>query len=66
MTDRKPVPGVSQQDRDIAERLSRLEQQLVAGTISRAVLKQWVRRYGDAARKLIVRYEQWGADLEDE
>jgi len=55
MTKRKPAPGVSRHNeaRLSDEGLQRLERQLRAGTISQPVLEQWVRRYGDAARRLI-------------
>jgi len=50
------VPGVSHRDRIPDDGLLRLERQLRAGTISAVVLKQWVLRYGDAAKQLIDRY----------
>lgn len=56
MTTRKPSPGVSRDTRISDEGLRRLERQLKSGTISKAVLDQWVRRYGDAARELIEKY----------
>jgi hypothetical protein len=56
MTPRKPAPGVSRDARISDEGLQRLERQLKAGTVSAAVLEQWVRRYGDAARELIDKY----------
>jgi len=53
MTPRKPAPGVARDKRISDEGLQRLERQLKAGNISKSVLEQWVRRYGDAAQKLI-------------
>jgi len=62
MTSRKPAPGVSRDARISDEGLQRLERQLKAGTVSAAVLEQWVRRYGDAARELIDKYRPANAD----
>ena len=56
MTHRKPSPGVARETRLSDEGLQRLERQLRAGTISKTVLQQWVRRYGVAAQELIDRY----------
>ena len=57
MTDPKTTPGIARINRISDEGLQRLEQMLARGTgISDAVLAQWVRRYGDAARKLIKRH----------
>ena len=56
MKTRKAAPGVSRDARISVEGLQRLERQLKAGTISKVVLEQWIRRYGDAARELIERY----------
>ncbi|HHH42676.1 MAG TPA: hypothetical protein ENK49_00915 [Gammaproteobacteria bacterium] len=56
MSGRKPAPGVAREERLSTEGLQRLEQQLRAGTISKPVLQQWLRRYGDAAQKLIDQY----------
>ena len=56
MTRRERQPGVSREARISDQGLKRLERQLQAGTIAPAVLEQWVRRYGDAARELIARY----------
>ncbi|MEE9493668.1 MAG: hypothetical protein V3W04_09870 [Gammaproteobacteria bacterium] len=50
-------PGVSRDNRQSDEGLQRLEKQLAYGAaISRPVLEQWIRRYGDDARKIIERY----------
>lgn len=55
-------PGISRTDRITDEGLQRLEKQLQLGiNISTAVLKQWVRRYGDPARRLI---QQYGIDTD--
>ena len=56
MSRRKPVPGVSNRERTQDEGLRRLERQLKVGTVSVAVLEQWVRRYGAAAQQLIDKY----------
>ena len=49
-----PRPGISREDRISEEGLKRLELQLRRGSgISQQVLEQWVKRYGEAARKLI-------------
>ncbi len=56
MNGRERQPGVSRGTRLSDQGLERLERQLEAGTIAPAVLEQWVRRYGDAARELIARY----------
>lgn len=52
----KPEPGVSREDRISEEGMARLEKQLRRGNISAAVLKQWIKRYGEDARALIGRY----------
>lgn len=56
MTRRKPEPGVSRDARYSDVGLQRLERQLQAGAVSQVVLRQWVRRYGDAAQALIDQY----------
>jgi hypothetical protein len=51
-------PGVSREQRISEEGLQRLEKQLRLGIrINTEVLKQWVRRYGDAARDLLKKYD---------
>jgi hypothetical protein len=60
MKQREPSPGVSREVRIGDEGLQRLEAQLArGGRIGDAVLRQWIRRYGDAARELIRRYGQY-------
>ena len=50
-------PGVSRENRISDEGLERLEKQLKLGIkIAQPVLQQWVRRYGDPARKLLKSY----------
>ncbi|BAO43614.1 hypothetical protein [Thiolapillus brandeum] len=57
MTGRHPRPGVSRQQRLSEEGLQRLERQLTSSSgISDAVLAQWIKRYGNAARTLIRRH----------
>ena len=54
-----PDPGVSRKDRISDEGLARLERQLKLGIkVSEQVLQQWVRRYGDAARDLLIKYHR--------
>ena len=53
----KGKPGVSREQRISDEGLMRLEKQLRSGiNISEQVLAQWVKRYGDDARDLIIKY----------
>ena len=55
MSDRSP--GISRESRISDEGLQRLQAQMQrGGQISDAVLLQWIRRYGDAARTIIRRY----------
>lgn len=57
MSDREVIPGISRDDRLSDEGLQRLEKQLQHGArISDMVLRQWVKRYGDAAKQLLARY----------
>lgn len=61
----KPTPGVSRTDRLSDEGLCRLEKQLETGVnISAEVLAQWIRRYGDAARTIIKRHNQYRPDFD--
>lgn len=54
---RDAKPGVSREQRLSDDGLARLEKQLASGVaISEIVLRQWVRRYGDAARELLRQY----------
>ena len=51
----EPVPGISRTQRLSDEGLRRLARQLESGAgISDQVLRQWIRRYGDQARRLIL------------
>jgi hypothetical protein len=53
----KAVPGVCREQRISDEGLKRLEKQLQCGVnISEQVLNQWLKRYGDDARDLIIKY----------
>lgn len=55
--DKKPMPGVSRQQRLSEEGLLRLEKQLQSGIkISAVVLQQWIKRYGDDARVIIKKH----------
>lgn len=65
MTSRKPTPGVSRETRISDEGLQRLEAHLQRGAkMGDAVLAQWIKRYGDAARTLLKRYGCYHAGLE--
>jgi len=53
-----PHPGVSRNQRISDEGLARLDKQLRLGVkVSRAVLEQWIKRYGDEARVIIEKYK---------
>ena len=55
----KSKPGVSRSERLSGEGLKRLEIQLQRGArISEAVLRQWEKRYGEAALVLIKKYSK--------
>jgi len=59
MENKKPSPGVSREDRIADEGLQRLEKQLERGVkIARPVLDQWIKRYGESARKIIQNYDK--------
>ncbi len=54
---KRPVPGVSRDQRISDEGLVRLDRQLRIGVkISNAVLQQWISRYGDEARELLKKH----------
>jgi hypothetical protein len=60
MNDNKHRPGVSRSDRLSAEGLTRLEKQLESGVnISNQVLAQWIKRYGDSARRIIKKHHRY-------
>jgi hypothetical protein len=57
MSDNQRTPGIEREARLSAEGLERLERLLQRGSqISDAVLAQWIRRYGEAARVIIARH----------
>ena len=57
------TPGISQDRRISDEGLQRLEAVLQrGGQVSDDVLRQWIRRYGEAAREII---RQYGRDPGD-
>jgi len=59
----KSSPGVSREQRISDEGLLRLQKQLQHGArINHQVLRQWVKRYGDAARDLL---KEHGIDIVD-
>ena len=65
MRERKPAPGVSRDERLSEEGLRRLENQLQRGSpMSRLVLAQWIKRYGEPAREIIKRYGRYDTELE--
>jgi len=65
MNDNKPRPGVSRSDRLSDEGLSRLEKQLESGVnISSQVLAQWIKRYGDPARKIIKKHHRYRSEFD--
>lgn len=66
MKQRTPTPGVTRDERISAEGLQRLESHLKSGAkIGDAVLAQWIRRYGDAARELLKKYGCYTPELEE-
>jgi len=66
MNENTPVPGVSRSDRVSEESLARLEKQLESGmNISSQVLAQWIKRYGNCARKIIIRYDRYRQEFDD-
>lgn len=53
----KATPGVCREQRISDEGLQRLQKQLQHGVnINHQVLRQWIKRYGDAARDLLKDY----------
>jgi len=57
-------PGISRDNRISDDGLQRLEKQLQrGGQVSDAVLAQWIRRYGDAAREIIRKAGRYRDDL---
>ncbi|MDH5484916.1 MAG: hypothetical protein OEY43_06720 [Gammaproteobacteria bacterium] len=64
MNNNIPVPGVSRHNRISDEGLQRLEKQLASNLkISKVVLAQWIKRYGDPARNLIKKYACYTGDM---
>lgn len=65
MNRRQPNPGVSREARISEEGLQRLAIHLERGTgIADTVLKQWIKRYGEAARELLKRHGRYHDGLE--
>ena len=65
MINNTPNPGVSREDRQSDEGLQRLENHLRNGSrMKPAILKQWIKRYGDSAKKLIIEYNQYNPDMD--
>ncbi len=52
---RCPTPGVSRDERISDDGLQRLRKQLSSGVkISPPVLRQWIKRYGDSAKQIML------------
>jgi len=65
MNNKISTPGVSREGRISDEGLQRLENHLKNGSrMSHPVLMQWIKRYGDSARKLIRQYDQYSPDMD--
>ncbi len=65
MNDHTTEPGVSRSDRISAEGLARLEKQLESGiNISSPVLAQWIKRYGDSARRIIKKHDRYRPEFD--
>lgn len=66
MSPRDPRPGIERERRLGDAGLRRLEAQLARGTrLSDAVLAQWLRRYGEAARQLLRSHGCYHPGLEE-
>lgn len=66
MSTKQPKPGVSRSERLSEEGLERLENQLARGIkIGQPILAQWIKRYGEPARHLIKKYDQYNINLEN-
>ena len=65
MSDNKSKPGVSRLNRISDEGLQRLDKLLSRGDkISKPVLAQWIRRYGDQARQVIKHHGSYSDELD--
>jgi hypothetical protein len=65
MKQKKPGPGVSRQHRLSDEGLARLEKQLESTVnVSRQVLTQWIKRYGDPAREIIKKHGRYRSEFD--
>ena len=68
MTDinsKNPQPGVSRDERISDEGLQRLENHLKNGSrMNPSILKQWIKRYGESARQLIMKYDLYTSELD--
>ncbi len=61
----KKSPGIARSTRNSEDSLSRLQKQLHAGMgISKPVLAQWIRRYGDSAKDIIIKYDYYSIELQ--
>ena len=66
MPEYRPRPGISRDARIDDEGLARLEKQLSSGTrMTDQVLAQWIRRYGEPARKIIRQHGRDQAAFDD-
>ena len=65
MSDNKSIPGVSRSDRISDEGLQRLDKLLSrGGKVAKPVLAQWIKRYGDPARLIIKKHQQYTEELD--
>jgi len=65
MTHKNLMPGVSRDNRISNEGLERLEKQLARGVkIARPVLAQWIKRYGDPAKRIIKKYSLYSSEFD--
>ncbi|UCB55457.1 MAG: hypothetical protein JSW45_02705 [Thiotrichales bacterium] len=65
MNGKQSRPGVSREQRLSDEGLARLERQLESGiNVSKQVLAQWIKRYGEPAREIIRRHRRYCPELE--
>lgn len=65
MNRKQSNPGVSRHNRITDEGLQRLDKQLGSGVkVSRPVLEQWIKRYGEAAIEIIQKHGQYDPELD--
>lgn len=65
MTETERNPGIGREQRISQEGLERLARQMKSGApISDTVLAQWIRRYGDPARRIVREQGRYHPGLE--